>query len=256
MSYSTSQMHDFYEALGGGDVKPSGVMNYIQHLFIAEHCAVVNRPRVLDVCCGRGLMVPLLKRFAPQIRYYVGLDICHAHLLQVIQTALRGDGCTPRFPVYLLNADASTLDSKFAITFDVIIYTSALEHLPKEAALASIRAVSKSLSGGGVLFLSTPNTPTTEPPTLQYRVHVFEWDRTDLRRVIEGCGLDIVDEIGLLPPRQSDLTSAMSDLVGLNGLAIIARLQRKVPYSFLGPVLSACYPEVSREVLFVCTKRS
>ena len=52
--------------------EPTGIMNYIQRLFIAERC----RPgaRVIDVCCGRGLQLPLLAG-RPAIACYLGLDI-------------------------------------------------------------------------------------------------------------------------------------------------------------------------------------
>ena len=35
-------------------------MNLMQHLIVAERCA--EGARVLDVCCGRGLALPLLCR--------------------------------------------------------------------------------------------------------------------------------------------------------------------------------------------------
>ena len=34
--YSVNQIDDFYAALAVGQVKPTGVMNYIQRLFVAE----------------------------------------------------------------------------------------------------------------------------------------------------------------------------------------------------------------------------
>jgi hypothetical protein len=71
--YSTNQMDDFYHALARGEAKPSGLMNLLQHLIVAEQCAPDSR--VLDVCCGRGLALPLLYRYAPKIARYVGLDI-------------------------------------------------------------------------------------------------------------------------------------------------------------------------------------
>ncbi len=36
--YSVNQMDDFYDALLTGEVKLTGVMNYVQRLFIAERC--------------------------------------------------------------------------------------------------------------------------------------------------------------------------------------------------------------------------
>jgi hypothetical protein len=36
--YSINQMDDFYAALAVGQVKPTGIMNYIQHPYVAERC--------------------------------------------------------------------------------------------------------------------------------------------------------------------------------------------------------------------------
>ena len=76
--YSVNQMDDFYAALAAGQVKPTGIMNYIQRLFIAERCG--PGARVIDVCCGRGLQLPVLYRYAAHIACYLGLDITQAHL--------------------------------------------------------------------------------------------------------------------------------------------------------------------------------
>src|SRR5215469_2542784 len=76
--YSTNQMDDFYAALARGEAKPSGLMNLMQHLIVAERC--MPGARVLDVCCGRGLALPLLYRYAAGIERYVGLDISAGNL--------------------------------------------------------------------------------------------------------------------------------------------------------------------------------
>ena len=54
--YSVNQMDDFYVALARGEVKATGIMNYLQRLFIAER--VRPGDRIVDVCCGRGLQLP------------------------------------------------------------------------------------------------------------------------------------------------------------------------------------------------------
>src|SRR5690606_34000796 len=54
------------------------VMNYIQH-----HAAVQRMRkgwRVLDVCCGRGLLLPLIRYHRPTIKEYVGVDISEKNI--------------------------------------------------------------------------------------------------------------------------------------------------------------------------------
>src|SRR6266851_9049680 len=104
--YSTNQMDDFYAALGRGEAKPSGLMNLLQHLLVAERCA--PSARVIDVCCGRGLALPLLFRYAPGIERYVGLDISADNLGEARQRieALRTIyGAS--FPVDLVECDVA-----------------------------------------------------------------------------------------------------------------------------------------------------
>ena len=72
-------------------MKPTGIMNYIQRLFIAERCG--PGARVIDVCCGRGLQLPVLYRYAPHIACYLGLDITQAHLDEARGQSYRAGRC-------------------------------------------------------------------------------------------------------------------------------------------------------------------
>ena len=70
---TTYQMRNFYAQFRDGFFSPLDVMNYIQH-----HKAVKlmhKGDRVLDVCCGRGLLLPLIRYHAKDIKEYVGVDI-------------------------------------------------------------------------------------------------------------------------------------------------------------------------------------
>src|SRR6266545_2248308 len=70
------------------------------------------------------------------------------------------------------------------VGFDIAVYTSALEHLPRDLAVASLRHTTAALRPGGWLFLSTPNTPGGPPRPLQHRVHVYEWNTDELMPVL------------------------------------------------------------------------
>ncbi len=93
--YSVNQMDNFYAALAAGEVKRTGVMNLVQRLYIAERCP--PGARVVDVCCGRGLQLPVLYRYAAHIGGYAGLDISPANLAEARQMlALLDDRHGPR----------------------------------------------------------------------------------------------------------------------------------------------------------------
>lgn len=59
---TTYQMRNFYMQFRDGFFTNLDVMNYIQHL-AAAHMAKKGM-NVLDVCCGRSLMLPLLRYYA------------------------------------------------------------------------------------------------------------------------------------------------------------------------------------------------
>jgi SAM-dependent methyltransferase len=252
-NYSLSQMDDFYDALGNGIVKSSGVMNYIQHLLVAKRC--VAGSTVLDVCCGRALLVPLLKRFCPDIAQYVGVDISSENLLQATTVLRLGDNLPPTFPCVLIRGDVTALPIGAAHKFDVIAYTSSIEHLTRSAAIESLKQVVSLLSKDGRLFLSTPNTPITRGERLQYKVHVYEWDQQELQVAVEGIGLEVHEKIGLLPPEHSELESVLVHRFGNGALAMWREMADKVPAEFLDPVMASVTSVAAREILFSCQLR-
>ena len=70
---TTYQMRNFYRQFADGFASVLDVMNYSQHLKAAM--LAKKGDVVLDVCCGRGLLLPLLRYYAKEIEEYVGLDI-------------------------------------------------------------------------------------------------------------------------------------------------------------------------------------
>jgi SAM-dependent methyltransferase len=250
--YSVNQMDDFYAALGSGQVKPTGIMNYIQRLFIAERCPPGTR--VIDVCCGRGLQLPVLYRYAPHIASYLGLDIAEPHLDlarawvgeldQTVENRL--------FIVEFAQCDVAGTWPQVAADADVVIYTSALEHLPRDAGAASLRHAAAALSPAGTLFLSTPNTPGDPPRLLQHGVHVYEWADDELRAVLADAGLAVLDAIGLLPPAPEVIAQVLAERYGSGAARWYARLAATIPEPFLATVSAAALGPAAAEILYVC----
>lgn len=250
--YSTNQMDDFYAALGCGEVKPSGVMNLMQHLIAAERCT--PGAHILDVCCGRGLALPLLYRYAPGIARYTGLDISAANLSEARERvkALSAVYGNP-FPVNLVECDVARPWPELPES-DVVIYTSALEHLPFEAGAQSLRNTAAALAPGGVLYLSTPAAVGPPPRPLQYRVHVYEWSRNEIEQVTGEAGLVIEDALGLLPPEPDPLAAALADRYGDPAAAWYRDLAGRVPRALLDTVSAVAVPRLATELLYVCRK--
>ncbi|MGH3922053.1 MAG: class I SAM-dependent methyltransferase [Pseudonocardiaceae bacterium] len=251
---SINQMDDFYAALALGQVKPSGIMNYIQHLFVAERCP--PGAKVVDVCCGRGLQLPVLYRYAPHIYSYVGLDIARGNLEEAkerIEGLNRHDGRP--FEVSLIECDVAQAWPQLP-PFDIAVYTSALEHFPREKGVASLRHTAAALARGGRLYLSTPNTSGDPPRKLQYHVHVYEWHIDELSAVLAETGLVIEEIIGLLPPPPQELATALASRFGDGAARWYERLRQLVPAPFLDTIAASAIPESAAELLYVCSRRS
>ncbi|MBI1759051.1 MAG: class I SAM-dependent methyltransferase [Actinobacteria bacterium] len=252
--YSVHQMDDFYAALAVGQVRPSGIMNYLQRLYIAERCP--PGARVVDVCCGRGLQLPVLYRYAPHLRRYVGLDISTDNLTQARERVARLDevyGGSP-FPIDLYEQDVAATWTNDLGSFDVAVYTSALEHLPVEPARVSLRHVAQHLAPGGRLFLSTPNTTGPSPRPLQHRVHVYEWNTEELLPVLADCGLRVRSQVGLLPPEPDLLAQALADRYGAGAATWYRDMVSTVPAALLDALSATTVPDVAAEVLYVCER--
>lgn len=250
--YSVNQMDDFYAALAVGQVKPTGIMNYIQRVYVADRCPV--GALVVDVCCGRGLQLPVLYRYCPSLGGYLGLDLSAANLAEAQHRIAGLDQQYGRgFPVHLVRCDVA---QPWPITgsFDVAIYTSALEHLPRGLGIASLRHITAALAPEGRLYLSTPNTAGPPPRRLQHRVHVYEWSDAELRGVLADLGLIVETVIGLLPPPAVELADALDRVYGPGAAAWYARLREVVPAAFLDTVSAAAVPDVAVELFYVCSK--
>jgi SAM-dependent methyltransferase len=250
--YSTNQMDDFYAALARGEAKPSGLMNLMQHLIAAEACA--EGAKVLDVCCGRGLALPLLHRYAPRIARYIGLDISPGNLAEARTriAALREEYGSP-FPVELVECDVARPWPRLP-AFDVAIYTSALEHLPFELGVLSLRSTAAALAPGGVLYLSTPAASGPPPRPLRYRVHVYEWSREEVEQVVGEAGLVVEEVSGLLPPGREEVAAELARKYGSGAADWYRDLGARVPKALLDAVSAVAVPRVATELLYVCRR--
>lgn len=251
--YSLAQMDDFYRAFAAGKIKPTSVMNYFQHLFIAECCQ--SGDWVLDVCCGRALQIPILKHVVPTLGGYIGVDISQEHVQEAQAVMCYGDGNPPPFPCTFVEGDVTTDLPQIDRQFQVVIYTSALEHMEKTAGIASLQGIAQVLHPQGTLYLSTPRTTGPLPRTLQHRVHVYEWDKEELEDELIHLGLYVLTSVGLLAPEPSILLPTLQGRFGAGAVSWFKQMQRVVPHPFLNALCAAALPDVATELLYVCRRR-
>ena len=253
---TTYQMRNFYDQFRDGFFTNLDVMNYIQHYAAASMAK--KGMNVVDVCCGRSLMLPLLRYYAKDINSYVGVDISRNNIREAMRGAVRKNLDVKEIPSYypfrvawkLCNVAEMTkaIPHDFA---DFVIYTSAIEHMHKDDGFASLRECKAIMKPGAKMFLSSPNTPGNGYDT-QYRAHVYEWGYDELKQALRELGFKIVREVGLVMGGRE-----MHDFY-LNQPEPIRRfyetMKAYVPTAWLTVFMAVPFPQASKEVLFIVEK--
>ncbi len=266
---TTYQMRNMYQQFSDAIAGPLDIMNYHQHHYAAIACG--SNERILDVCCGRCLMLPLLRRIRPKIDRYVGVDISANNFAESTRwaggrniKALRmapnifgnGDPYYP-FPVYFVESNvaemAEPLWAQKHAPFDTIIYTAAIEHMQRDAGAQSLKECFAVLKPGGKFILSSPNTSDkADPYDTQYAAHLYEWPRTELKGAVEDAGFTIQEEFGLVAKvtgYEAKLRRHYPELV-----EVFAEFKKYMPSAWLYATFPVITPKIADEILFLCTK--
>jgi ubiquinone/menaquinone biosynthesis C-methylase UbiE len=266
---TTYQMRSVYAQLGTGFFSSLDVMNYIQH-----HAACLMAKKgdvVLDVCCGRAQMLPLLRWYRKEIACYVGVDISLTNMGEAQRkSALRdiselrfdvndtkeGD---PYYPFAVEFVESNVAEMAFMLEglelapFDYIIYTASIEHMQKEAGAQSLVECFKVLKSGGTLFLSSPNTADKQDPyDTQYAAHLYEWDTDELLKASLTVGFELVDTFGLVAKVKNyrkNLVIRHPDLV-----PIFDRFAEYMPSAWLYGTFPILTPDIADETVIILRK--
>lgn len=121
---------------------------------LATAAGVKRRDRVLDVGCGTGYFARLLAEAVGPEGSVVGIDAGRETVEYARRRARRLPGC--RFEV----AAAASLPFD-AGSFDVVVSSLMLHHLPDEERLVAAREMKRVLRPGGTLLLAEFGTPPT-----------------------------------------------------------------------------------------------
>ena len=256
---TTYQMRNFYTQFRDGFFSNLDVMNYIQH-----HAAALlakKNMNVVDVCCGRSLVLPLLRYYAKDINSYTGVDICEANIREAKRGAsakvLKEEDLKEYYPFkteWILSNVAEMskhIEKGYA---DLVIYTSALEHMHKDVGTQSLIECYKIMNKDSVMFLSCPNTPGNGYKT-QYAAHVYEWGYEELKEKLDEIGFEIINEVGLVMKVKKMKEFFESDIPEQAVKDLYKKLSLYMPSAWLSSIMSIPYPKQSDEVLFVVRKK-
>lgn len=257
---TTYQMRNFYTQFRDGFFSNLDVMNYIQH-----HAAALlakKNMNVVDVCCGRSLVLPLLRYYAKDINSYTGVDICETNIREAKRGAsakvLKEEDLEEYYPFkvdwILSNVSEMSKHIEKGIA-DLVIYTSALEHMHKDVGTQSLIECHKIMNKDSVMFLSCPNTPGNGYET-QYAAHVYEWGYDELKEKLDEIGFEIINEVGLVMKVKKMKEFFESNIPEPAIKDFYKKLSSYMPSAWLSSIMSIPYPKQSDEILFVVKKKA
>lgn len=253
---TTYQMRNFYDQFRDGYFTNLDVMNYIQH-FAAANMAKKGM-NIVDVCCGRSLMLPLLRYYAKDIQSYTGIDISKKNISEAMRGAVKKNLTIKEIPSYYpfkvswKLCDVAKMSEAISINYaDFVIYTSAIEHMHPEHGYKSLVECFKIMKPSAKMFLSCPNTPGNGYNT-QYRAHVYEWGYNELKDALNKIGFTIKQEVGLvMGAREMD---EIYEHKPKEVKEFYRTMRAYVPATWLTAIMAIPYPKDAKEILFVVTK--
>lgn len=252
---TTYQMRNFYRQLNDGFFTDLDVMNYIQHLAVVR--MMKKNDVVLDVCCGRGLLLPLIRYHSKEIKKYIGVDIELKNIESKTKNICNGKTIDPKihfpFETEWIISNVADMASKIKNKIDLIIYTSAIEHMHKTHGEQSLAECSKVIKKNGLMFLSCPNTPENRNGfDVQYKAHVYEWKISELRSTLLKNGFKINKMLGLTGSINE--FKKIMDKFPRPIKEYFEVMIEYIPNEFLKPYLYLTLPKLSKEVLLICEK--
>lgn len=249
------QMRNPFRQFADGVVTELDMMCHILHAQAADLCP--RGARVLDVCCGRGLMIPFLRYRGKEISGYVGID---AHP----PNAKWKDGFDPRyesrqknggwgFKTEFIEANASSMSR--AVTerlgsakFDMIIYTGSIEHMRPEDQQKSLIECRTLAKRSSTLFLTCPITPFNRSGwKTQYKAHIYEPPEKELMGWLDQASWKVIRRIGLI-------TKATHFKKVLTGSALMMgeKIYNDLPREVSLPLIAYLYPSSALEMAYIC----
>lgn len=264
VAYTTYQMRNCFRQFADGVASELDVHCYLQHAAAADLCK--KGWKVLDVCCGRGLLIPFLRYRLATPSLYVGVDAEPAN-------ARWKDGADPRreaeqkkdgwgfetvFVEGTVDRMADAVAGAFHVppgpsptpTFDLIVYTSAIEHMQPAAQAESLRQCGLLSKPETLLYLSCPITePGRSGYDAQYAAHVYEPTEAELGEWLAAGGWRVRERHGLCTGAK-----AFRRLLSGADLEMAERVYAAMPREFALVTIAALLPQCAQEVAYVCER--
>jgi hypothetical protein len=203
-------------------------------------------------------LIPFLRYNATPPRLYVGVDLKPGN-------ARWRQGADPRrekniktdwgFKRVFIESNVDTMARPIHAVlgndfkFDLIVYTSSIEHMQPDSQRASLQQCAEL---GNLLYLTCPISDEGESGyDAQYAAHVYEPSESELRQWLEEAGWTIERRIGL-----STKTSKYRVVLQGQDLELAERMYRDMPRLQALPTIATLFPDSATEMSYVCRKES
>jgi len=246
---TTYQMRNFYQQFGDGFFSVLDVMNYIQHHQVVR----MAKPgmNLLDMCCGRGLLLPMLRYQKTDLGSYTGIDIKKTNAMYRTKRVTDGKpvqaGYYP-FPVHYVEGNVSEMSKLLPNDFfNFIVYTSSIEHMHPNDGTQSLYEARKVAAKGAKMFLTCPNTPEDQDGyDTQYAAHVYEWKQSEVLKGLKEAGWKVIDIYGLL----ADVNTIASNL-SPDHAALFEQMRNYIPREWLVPMWASMIVDGAKELAYI-----
>lgn len=251
---TTYQMRNPFSQFADGVVTELEVHCFFQHQYAANLARI--GAKVLDVCCGRGLLIPFLRYNGHPPALYVGVDI-------EPRNARWRENRDPRresnvkddwgFNRIFMKSDVASMAKPIQVglkchPFDLIVYTSSIEHMQPKAQQQSLVECHELGAEGTVLYLTCPVSDEGETGyDAQYAAHVYEPTRSELTEWLGFAGWQIRKGIGL-----STKSTKFRQVLTGHDLEQAELMYDAMPRAQALPAIAALFPHCATEMAYVC----
>jgi len=253
---TTYQMRNTFRQFYDGVASELEVYSYFLHQAAAELCP--KQGRVLDVCSGRGLLIPFL-RYHASPSLYVGVDISP-------KNATWSRGVDPRrggkelkewgFKTVYVESNAATMVDPVQNAigvgklFDLVVYTASIEHMQPSDQKKSLVACNQLCTPKGQMYLTFPVTHGVSGYDTQYKAHVYEPSMPEIHEWLSVAGWKVVRRFGWLVK-----THSFRKRLDPKRLKTAEYIYSMMPRPLALVMVAALFPDVADEVALLCVKR-
>ena len=266
---TTYQMRNPFHQFADAVATELDAFNYFSLARAADLCP--HGGKVLDLCCGRGLLLPFLRYRNRQPAAYVGVDLAIKNATwregvnrdprrrgkvemndswvfpRIFVEGSVGEGMSERVRKQLREEE---IFRETGGSFELIVFTSAIEHMQPEVQQQALIEAAYLSYAKTRLYLTCPITEEGRSGyDCQYAAHIYEPTEKELEEWLTQAGWRITDRIGL-----TTKIGKLKKVLSGKDLELAKLISRRGPRAMTLPMIASIFPESATEMAFLCER--